>query len=343
MTDPQNVQPVVGHGTSWGMVTPRQRVQPYRLSPGSTDTMRVRVREKIDIRGIGTDVVDMEGIFTVRRDHPCAVGDEVPAWGQSCIKTEFRALELYGESPVFGTVRVHLDPEHASHGEVGPADAGSLAANCVAHCFPTIELPELDLRLSTAGQPVDLASKVIQVPPVGDVARSSNSALLVDENGKTVGEIVSSDIEVGEVLWSVPLGSTAPRGAEPIPHGTGHEAPSGSCFYTKPLSQLPGSAVGSETSGGQAGGHTHGGHTHGGQTTGGRPTGGTSTGGQTTGGQTGAGQGYGGQATGGTGGGTSTGAGGGSAALNDVLSLLQGIEQQFRSLADSIRSNAARR
>ena len=229
-------RPIVGHPSSWGRIPFGPKVQPYQLTPGSTDTMRVRVREKIDIRGIGTDVVEMEGIFTVRRDHPCPVGDARDVeWGRSCVKTEFRSLELAGESSVFGTVRVHLDPEYASHGEVGPAEEGSLAAKCVAHCFPTIELPALGLKLNTAGKPVQLASKVIHIPPVGDVARSENSALLVDDQGNTVGEIVSSDIEVGEVLWSMPLGSTRTQDEPEHVHaaGSAHDAPSGSQFYAQ--------------------------------------------------------------------------------------------------------------
>jgi hypothetical protein len=194
--------------------------------------MVVRVREKIDIHGVGTDVVEMQGVFTVRRDHPCAPDGQLE-WGKSCIKTEFRSLELDGESLLFGTVRVHLDPEHSSHGEVMPADQGSLAANCVAHCYPVIEIPRLGMRLTTQGKPIDLASKVIQIPPVGDVARSGNSAELIDDSGAMVGELISSDIEVGEVLWSQPLGDTLAQGEQPAPHNLhDHEKPSGSGFYT---------------------------------------------------------------------------------------------------------------
>jgi hypothetical protein len=235
-------RPVVGHHSAWGL-SPRPRIQPYQLTPGSTDTMAVRVREKIDIRGIGTDVVDMQGVFIVRRDHPCiSVGSDKPVWGQSCLKTEFRSLELYGESPVFGTVRVHLAPDNASHGEVGPGENGSLAANCVAHCYPVIELPELGMSLTTSGQPIELASKVIQVPPVGDVARSSNSAALVDESGNAVGEIVSSDIEVGELLASIPLGKTGDNGNVPVHdhsqgQDSGDDAPSGPSFFTQPVDE----------------------------------------------------------------------------------------------------------
>lgn len=229
------VRPVLGHHAGWGMTTSsRYRVQPYKLTPGATDTMAVRVREKIDIHGVGTDVVEMQGVFTVRRDHPCSP-DGRHEWGQCCVKTEFRSLELTGESPVFGTVRVHLAPDQSSHGEVLPADENSLAASCVAHCFPIIELPRLGMTLSTQGEPIELASKVVQIPPVGDVARSGNSATLVDESGSPVGELISSDIEVGEVLFSQPLGDTATEGEESPAHTHDqHDTPSGSHFYTEP-------------------------------------------------------------------------------------------------------------
>lgn len=215
MPNQHEAQPVVGHHAGWGLVPSSSRVRPYTLTPGATEIMSVRVREKIDIQGVGTDVVEMAGIFIVRRDHacPCPTGDHSaePQWGNCIISTEFRALELYGESRLFGTVRVHLDPAHVSNGEVGPATEGSLAAQCVAHCHATFELPELGLNLTTGGTAIELASKVVQVPPVGDVARSENSASLLDEAGNIVGELISSDIEVGEVLFSIPLGNTGRR------------------------------------------------------------------------------------------------------------------------------------
>lgn len=270
MADPS--RPIVGHHAGWGMYKggPRQRIQPYTVTPGSIDTMAVTVREKIDIHGVGTDVVVMEGVFTVRRDHPCAVGGHEPQWGESCVTTEFRSLELAGNSPLFGTVRVHLDPDYASHGQVVPGEEGSLAANCVAHCYPVIELPELNMRLTTNGTPIDLASKVVQIPPVADVARSSNSASLVDDTGAVVGEIVSSDIEVGDVLLSTPLGSTAPTGEGEGAHMHAHhhegmhDEPSGPCFYAEDPTRRnnppeEGGAAGEPEPG--APGHIHGGGT----------------------------------------------------------------------------------
>ena len=71
--------PIVGHHPGWGLGG-GQPIRPYELTPGSIDTLAVRVREKIDVHGVGTDVVDMRGTFTVRRDDPCAVQDVESVW-----------------------------------------------------------------------------------------------------------------------------------------------------------------------------------------------------------------------------------------------------------------------
>ena len=119
---------------------------------------------------------------------------------------------------------------------------------------PVVELPELGMRLTTGGEAIDLASKVVQIPPVGDVARSENSAVLLDEHGNAVGEIVSSDIEVGEVVCSFPLGNTAPPGqrSEHVHEiGHGHHDPSGPGFFAEPPndSRAHGGANGHERGG----------------------------------------------------------------------------------------------
>jgi hypothetical protein len=238
MPEVPSVRSIVGHHAGWGLIGQRLRVTPYLLTPGATDTMRVRVREKIDIHGVGTDVVEMEGAFIVRRDHPFPVeGATAPEWGKSYVRTEFRSLELFGESPVFGTVRVSLDPDQVSHGEVGPAELGSQAGKCGADLYPVIELPDLGLKLSTGGQAISLASKVIQIPPVGDVARSESSAQLVDDSGNVIGELISSDVEVGDILFSLPLGSTgeAERLTERSRPAKGQPTPavSGVGFFTR--------------------------------------------------------------------------------------------------------------
>lgn len=200
-------RPIIGHSAAWGFHDSRYRIRPYTLTPGATEVFSIRVREKLDIRGVGLDVVQMEGIFVTRRQDPQPTdGREKPTgelrWGEASIPVEFRSLELYGESALFGAVRVRLDPSQPSNGLVQPS------GKCDVDVNPIVELPELGMTLRTR-EPIHLGSKVAQVPPVGDVARSENSAALLDEKNDVLGELVSADIEVGEMLFAMPLGAVA--------------------------------------------------------------------------------------------------------------------------------------
>jgi hypothetical protein len=208
---PKQVRIGTGGSLNWGLYGGK-RIRPYVLTEGAVDVMEVSVREKIDVHGVGTDVVHMHGVFVVKRDHPrAAKGAREVDWRNAEIATEFRLLELYGESDVFGTVRVRLNNEQISSGLVGPTDAKSMAKACKANFHPVIEMPELGIEMNTGKEAVPLSSKVISIPPVGDVARSEQPVKLVNATGEVVGELISADVEVGRVLWEHPLGATERR------------------------------------------------------------------------------------------------------------------------------------
>ncbi len=207
---PEKIRPITGYQMDWGMVGPRFWVKPYTLTDGATDVLKIRVREKIDIHGVGTDVVQMTGTFVVRRGHPTLKGksERPKKWGEGYIDVEFRNLELYGESPLFGTVRVSLNTEFPSIGRVGAPNLGSVAVMCRVFVHPRVELPNLNLTLTTGDEAIVLSSKVVQIPPIGDVARSETGKPLIDEHGQVVGELISADIEVGELIHTHRLGAT---------------------------------------------------------------------------------------------------------------------------------------
>jgi hypothetical protein len=168
----------------------------------------VNGRETIDIHGIGKDTIDLSGFFIVRRGDPQPLPNVPLSWGNAVIPAEFRDLELFGVSKVFGTVRVGLDRAFVSQGQVGPALKGTQAAACAVSVHPSIELPEQKLTLTASKDGVILASNVIMVPPIGDVARSENSVPLIDELGHEVGTLISADLEIGQVLARIPLNRT---------------------------------------------------------------------------------------------------------------------------------------
>ncbi len=113
-----------------------------------------------------------------------------------------------GESQLFGTVRVKLNELHPSLGRVGPSTGQVGSTPCRIGIHPLVELPDMKLVLTTNGQEMMLGSSIIQIPPIGDVARSTESRQLFDEHGQSVGELISADIEVGELLHQIPLGTT---------------------------------------------------------------------------------------------------------------------------------------
>ncbi len=204
----EKIKPIIGQQIGWGLVGSKYNIKPYFLPEGATYVHKVRVREKIDVFGVGTDVIQMQGIFVVQVGHPIKANkEEKLGWTNALINVEFRSLELYGESSLFGTVRVRLNDKHPSIGRVGPGTKGSRAGACRIDVFPVVELPDLGMTLNTQDTPMRLASKVIQIPPVGDVARSEASRMLSDEHDQSVGELISADIEVGELIHAHPLGT----------------------------------------------------------------------------------------------------------------------------------------
>jgi ketosteroid isomerase-like protein len=95
-------------------------VERFVLPPAGVDVMRVRIEETYEIKGIGRDTVELTGWIAAKHDNPRpAEGETEVEWGKAVVDTEFVGLELRGESKIFGPVRVHLDPNHRSVGQVG--------------------------------------------------------------------------------------------------------------------------------------------------------------------------------------------------------------------------------
>jgi hypothetical protein len=99
---------------------PSLPVERFALPHAGVDLMRARVEETYEIYGIGTDTVTLTGWIAVKHENPrLAEGQETLRWGTAVIATEFLGMDLRGESEVFGPVRVILNPEQPSVGEVG--------------------------------------------------------------------------------------------------------------------------------------------------------------------------------------------------------------------------------
>lgn len=98
-------------------------IKPFEIPDASVDVMRVRLEETYDIQGVGKDTVVLKGWIAVKHDNPrAAVGETEVKWGTAVSDTEFVGMDLRGESKIFGPVRVTLNPDMQSRGQVGKLD-----------------------------------------------------------------------------------------------------------------------------------------------------------------------------------------------------------------------------
>jgi hypothetical protein len=212
----------------------------FTLPEPGIDLMRVKIEETYTIDGVGEETVQLTGYMAVVHGEPVAIDPDKPlAWNNAMTGTEFVALELTGESELFGTVEVSLDTNRTSIGRVGsfaeaPMDFlieagvsaddvdqiapptgqcekladGSFSPNCAASCYAplsvSVEMEDLDLQMST-GAPVLMYSYVDTIPPVGQTASISATGRTLIHDGRAVGTLDSAAVKFREVILSQPL------------------------------------------------------------------------------------------------------------------------------------------
>lgn len=124
----------------------------FHLPPAGVDVMRVRIEETYDVAGLGRDTVELTGWIAARHDNArAAPGQTEVRWGTAIVDTEFVGLELEGRSDVFGPVKVHLNTESPSNGQVGN----------ISIPFPV----QIGLERAYGGLRAPVAVPTVQQPP----------------------------------------------------------------------------------------------------------------------------------------------------------------------------------
>jgi len=119
--DAQRIENVLSEITEADLGSlPALTIEPWVIPHASVDVMRVRMEETYDIAGVGTDTVQLTGWIAVKHDNARPAVDETKVqWGTAVSDTEFVGLDLRGESAVFGPVRITLNSDLPSKGQVG--------------------------------------------------------------------------------------------------------------------------------------------------------------------------------------------------------------------------------
>jgi ketosteroid isomerase-like protein len=99
---------------------PALPVERFSLPESGVDVMRVRLQESYDVAGVGKDTVELSGWIAVKHYNTRPVeGEKETKWGTAVTDTEFVGMDLRGESPIFGPVRVRLTQNQQAVGHVG--------------------------------------------------------------------------------------------------------------------------------------------------------------------------------------------------------------------------------
>jgi ketosteroid isomerase-like protein len=102
---------------------PALPVEPLVLPEPGVDVMRVRMEETYEVKGVGKDTVPLTGWIAVKHTNTRpAAGETTLTWDTAVTDTEFVAMDLRGESPIFGPVRITLDQTQSCVGQVGKLD-----------------------------------------------------------------------------------------------------------------------------------------------------------------------------------------------------------------------------
>lgn len=227
---------------------PALSVQRFTLPSAGVDVMRARVQESYTIEGIGTETVELNGWIAVLHRDPVTIREgEVARWGNVVIGTEFVALDLRGESDLFGPIQVRLNPAMPSLGEVGwwekgtlpyplvelaaldaedledlgrpPGDCAPLPPGedgqqevgvcCYAPLSVIVDMPQLGLTMTT-GKPVLMYSYVETIPPVGYTASISLTPTDLIYSGRKIGTLLSASVKFREIVYHLPLPGLLP-------------------------------------------------------------------------------------------------------------------------------------
>lgn len=99
---------------------PALPVERFSLPASGVDVMRVKLQESYEVAGVGKDTVDLSGWIAVKHYNTRPVdGEKETKWGTAVTDTEFVGMDLRGESPIFGPVRVRLTQNQQAVGHVG--------------------------------------------------------------------------------------------------------------------------------------------------------------------------------------------------------------------------------
>jgi hypothetical protein len=129
---------------------------------GGIDTLLFTVYDTISIAGIGTDIIELKGTFSVLRQPPSSTD-----WVSGTMEVEMIDLDLVGHSSILGNVRATLNPGYPTFGFVDIAESGNSTKACSFNAYIQLELLQIGKTVFNK-EPVPLRHEITHIPPIGE-------------------------------------------------------------------------------------------------------------------------------------------------------------------------------
>jgi hypothetical protein len=138
-------------------------VKPHTVPPGGIDNLALHSTDIFRIPGKGEFTVDFSGYFRVARANPTTRD-----WTTFELLVNITDLQLSGRHDQLGEIRVSLNPEILSTGQLFPAATPQGQAKCRIATATVFEIPQMGMSVFNKEPILLMNEHVTSVPPVDD-------------------------------------------------------------------------------------------------------------------------------------------------------------------------------
>jgi hypothetical protein len=176
------------------------KVEPFTATPGGIDNLVLRSTDTFTIPGMGEYTVDFSGYFRVARGNPTTTD-----WATCEVLVNMLDLKLVGQHKDLGEIRVSLNPDILSTGQIFPT-----AAAAAPHAVVAVGQQVKACRIATAA--------VFDIPQLGVSVFNKEPVLLMNENIKSIPPV--DDPGGHALIFKLPLFNRKDPQGKPVAYLT---------------------------------------------------------------------------------------------------------------------------
>jgi hypothetical protein len=168
-------------------------VRLFQVPAPGQDYLQFTVWDTIEIPGVGTDTVELNGTYRIARLEPTTRD-----WRTAAMNIQLLDMDVHGASNVLGPVSVALNGDNV--GRVSPTTSDRTPKACVVEGKVKITLNKLGVTVFNK-QAVPLSHYITHIPPIGQGGSSPDVRIplynVADPDGAPVAYLLRVRTQIG--------------------------------------------------------------------------------------------------------------------------------------------------